>query len=70
MWLDEDPSAAKGKRSGGKLGKIEEHLDDIVTDVKANLNSLFNRGVQFDELTEKSEELKTHVSAYLYHLHL
>ena len=41
---------------------IEEHLDDIVSDVKQNLNSLFNRGAQFNELTEKSENLKTHVS--------
>ena len=43
--MEEEPSDAKKKRSGGKLGKIEEHLDDIVTDVKQNLNSLFNRGV-------------------------
>lgn len=42
---------------------IEDHLDEIVTDVKANLNSLFSRGVAFDQLTEKSEELKTHVSS-------
>ena len=41
---------------------IEEHLDDIVSDVKTNLTSLFNRGAQFNELTEKSENLKTHVS--------
>ena len=64
VWLDEDTTTDEQKkpRSGGKLGAIEEHLDDIVTDVKANLNSLFNRGVQFDQLTEKSENLKTHVS--------
>jgi len=37
--------ADKKKRSGGKLGVIEDHLDDIVTDVKANLNAMFNRGV-------------------------
>ena len=41
---------------------IEEHLDEIVHDVKSNLNAMFNRGVQFDQLTEKSENLKTHVS--------
>ena len=63
VWLDEDPDATK-KKSGGKLGVIEDHLDEIVTDVKANLNSLFSRGVAFDQLTEKSEELKTHVSLF------
>lgn len=63
VWLEEEDSDKKPKqRSQGKLGAIEEHLDDIVTDVKANLTSLFNRGVQFDQLTEKSENLKTHVS--------
>jgi len=44
VWLEEDLSDKK-KRSGGKLGVIEDHLDDIVTDVKANLNAMFNRGV-------------------------
>mmetsp|Transcript_47958 Transcript_47958/g.63480 ORF Transcript_47958/g.63480 Transcript_47958/m.63480 type:complete len:89 (+) Transcript_47958:478-744(+) len=61
VWLEQEADSEK-KRSGGKLGVIEDHLDDIVTDVKANLNSLFSRGVQFDQLTEKSEELKTHSS--------
>ena len=63
FWLDEALAAEQKKqRSQGKLGKIEEHLDEIVTDVKQNLTSLFSRGMQFDELTEKSENLKTHVS--------
>ena len=44
VWNDEDLADRQKKRSGGKLGVIEEHLDEIVTDVKANLNSLFNRG--------------------------
>ena len=64
FWLDEALAAEqKRQRSQGKLGKIEEHLDEIVTDVKQNLTSLFSRGMQFDELTEKSENLKTHVSS-------
>ena len=63
VWLEEDVPGQKPKqRSQGKLGAIEEHLDEIVSDVKANLTSLFNRGAQFEELTEKSENLKTHVS--------
>lgn len=63
FWLDEALAAEQKKqRSQGKLGKIEEHLDEIVTDVKQNLTSLFSRGMQFDELTEKSENLKTHSS--------
>ena len=45
---------------------IEEHLDDIVSDVKQNLTSLFSRGEQFNELTEKSENLKTHVSTAIF----
>ena len=46
VWLDDEQSDKKnkGQRSAGKLGMIEEHLDDIVTDVKKNLTSLFNRG--------------------------
>ena len=66
VWLDESLAEEQKKlRSQGKLGAIEEHLDEIVTDVKSNLTSLFSRGLQFDELTEKSENLKTHVSMLL-----
>ena len=39
---------------------IEEQIDEIVTDVKQNLTSLFNRGEQLEQVSEKSEELKSH----------
>ena len=65
VWLDDSETTVKKPKSGGKLGAIEEHLDEIVTDVKANLTSLFNRGAQFEQLTEKSENLKTHVSDHI-----
>ena len=61
VWLEDDPTKPT-QRSQGKLGAIEEHLDDIVADVKSNLTAMFNRGAQFDEMAEKSENLKTHVS--------
>ena len=67
--MEDDNGDQKNKsaqRSQGKLGMIEEHLDDIVTDVKQNLTSLFSRGEQFNELTEKSENLKTHVSTAIF----
>ena len=43
IWNDDNPSGPQ-QRSGGKLGLIEEQIDEIVTDVKQNLNQLFKRG--------------------------
>jgi len=65
--LDEKGKGASGKsgekpKSEGKLGLIEDQLEDIVTDVKSNLNALFSRGEQFDDLQSKSENLKSHSS--------
>lgn len=41
---------------------IEDQLEGIVTDVQSNLNALFTRGEQFDDLQSKSENLKEHSS--------
>jgi len=66
--MDEKTEGTKGGKGGekpkseGKLGMIEDQLEDIVTDVKSNLNALFTRGEQFDELQSKSENLKEHSS--------
>lgn len=58
------PTSKSGEKpkGEGKLGMIEDQLEDIVADVKGNLNALFSRGEQFDELQSKSENLKEHVS--------
>ena len=41
---------------------IEGQLENIVTDVKKNLNAIVTRGEKFDDLQKKSEDLNNHVS--------
>ena len=73
IWLDGETKGASGNegekpKSDGKLGMIEDQLEDIVTDVKSNLTALFSRGEQFDDLQSKSENLREHVSRVPIHL--
>jgi len=41
---------------------IEGQLENIVTDVKKNLNAIVTRGEKFDDLQKKSEDLNNHSS--------
>ena len=43
---------------------IEGQLENIVTDVKKNLNAIVTRGEKFDDLQKKSEDLNNHVSTW------
>ena len=53
IWLEtksiEQDSKDKPK-ADGKLGMIEGQLENIVTDVKKNLNAIVTRGEKFDDL--------------------
>ena len=66
IWLDkkcvEEESKVDKPKADGKLGMIEGQLENIVTDVKKNLNAIVTRGEKFDDLQKKSEDLNNHVS--------
>ena len=38
---------------------IEFELDEIATDVRSNINALFTRGEQMEQLDNKAEDLKS-----------
>ena len=48
-----------------KINKIEVELDEIASNVKQNINKLFERGEKVGVLASKSEALKTSVSLCL-----
>ena len=52
IWLEtKSIEETKDKpKSDGKLGMIEGQLENIVTDVKKNLNAIVTRGEKFDDL--------------------